>query len=157
MEWKKMRSPALNAEGFTLIEMAVVMAVALILLSIAVPSFTAMITSQRVSGAANELQMDLMLARNEAIRKGGAIINGTKTITVESSSWSAGWRVMNGSVPVSERELPAGLAISGSTVTFTSTGRANPVSFSVTGETDVVRCVSVAAAGSVTIKKVGCS
>lgn len=54
--------------GFTVIELMVTLAVAAILLTVAVPSFEAVINSNRLSAASNELMAALQTARMEAIR-----------------------------------------------------------------------------------------
>ena len=54
--------------GFSLIELMVTIAVAAILLSVALPSFTATIRSNRVSSAANTVLATLNFARMEAMR-----------------------------------------------------------------------------------------
>lgn len=59
---------ATAARGFTLIELMVTLAVAAILLAIATPSFTSIINSNRLAGAANEMVAVLQTARMEAVR-----------------------------------------------------------------------------------------
>ncbi|MCK5916966.1 MAG: GspH/FimT family pseudopilin [Cocleimonas sp.] len=55
--------------GFTLIEAMVTIAVAGILLSIAIPSFSKMIERNRVSSATNEFMSAMMLTRSEAVTR----------------------------------------------------------------------------------------
>ncbi len=55
--------------GFTLIEAVVTVAVAGILLSIAIPSFSKMIERNRISSATNEFMSAMMLARSEAVTR----------------------------------------------------------------------------------------
>jgi len=57
------------AGGFTLIELMVTVAMVGILMAIAVPSFTAVINTNRLAAAANELTASLQQARMEAIRR----------------------------------------------------------------------------------------
>ncbi len=58
-----------NHMGFTLIEVLVTVSISAILLSIAVPNFTKMIKSNRVTAATNEVVAALMLARSEALKR----------------------------------------------------------------------------------------
>jgi prepilin-type N-terminal cleavage/methylation domain-containing protein len=73
--------------GFTLIEMMVTVAVAAILLTVAIPSFTQMIDKKRLESAAENLYADLQFAQSEAIKR-------NKTIRVSfyanGSTWCYG-------------------------------------------------------------------
>lgn len=57
-----------GSRGFTLIELMVTIAVAAILMAIAVPSFTSLINSNRLTSAANEMVAAVQTARLEAVR-----------------------------------------------------------------------------------------
>lgn len=65
------RSPA---AGFTLIELLVTVSVLAILAAVAVPSFTTLINSNRLAGAANDIVAALQVARLEAIRRGQNVV-----------------------------------------------------------------------------------
>jgi type IV fimbrial biogenesis protein FimT len=56
-----------RSNGFTLIELVTVIAVAAILLTLAVPSFVTFFAGKRVEGVASELGTDLQYARSEAV------------------------------------------------------------------------------------------
>ena len=56
--------------GFTLMELMVTIAIAAILVGIAIPSFTSIIVSNRLTTSANELVTALNLARSEAVKRG---------------------------------------------------------------------------------------
>lgn len=58
-----------KSSGFTLIELIVVVSVAAIMASIAVPNFSSMIESNRATAATNELVSALILARSEALKR----------------------------------------------------------------------------------------
>ena len=58
-----------SARGFTLIELLVTLAVAVVLIAVAVPSFTNIINSNRLTTAANDLVAAIQTARVEAVRR----------------------------------------------------------------------------------------
>jgi type IV fimbrial biogenesis protein FimT len=58
-----------NNNGFTLIEAMITIAVAGILLSIAIPSFSKMIERNRISSATSEFMAAMMLTRSEAVTR----------------------------------------------------------------------------------------
>ncbi|WP_040482369.1 GspH/FimT family pseudopilin [Luminiphilus syltensis] len=84
------------SQGFSLLELMVVIIVVAILLAIAAPSFTRFFESNRLSTAANSLLYHLQLSRSEAVRyatdvtfcpsaDGAACSGGT--------DWTVGWIV----------------------------------------------------------------
>lgn len=84
-----MRQIAKN--GFTLIELMVVVAIVAILAGIAAPSFRDMIRNNRLATATNDLIGELALARSEAARQGKRITLCTSAnASASSASCSAG-------------------------------------------------------------------
>lgn len=75
-------------QGFSLIELMVVVVVLAILATIAVPSFQELIAAQRVRAAASALYESLLLARSEAIKR-----NSSVTLLANSSDLANGWSV----------------------------------------------------------------
>lgn len=61
------------AKGFTLVELMVTIAVAVILVSLATPSFVRMLAADRMANETNELVAGLNAAKSEAIRRGTAV------------------------------------------------------------------------------------
>lgn len=59
----------LNQAGFTIIELMVVVVVAAVLLTLAVPSFREMIARNRLEGVTSEFVTDLQYARSEAVAR----------------------------------------------------------------------------------------
>ncbi len=55
--------------GFTLVEMAIAIAIVAIVLTLALPNFRAIVEHERLRDAAQSVQSDLMYARSEAIRR----------------------------------------------------------------------------------------
>ena len=58
-----------HPRGFTLLEFLVTLLVISIMMTIAIPSFHAMITKHRLKGATETIYSDLQLARLEAIKR----------------------------------------------------------------------------------------
>lgn len=85
-----------HANGFTLIELIVTLAVASILIGFGVPSFANLIASGRQSDTYNELVSSLNLARSEAVKRAGTVTVcafATETTCGTSDDWSKGWLV----------------------------------------------------------------
>jgi Tfp pilus assembly protein FimT len=67
------RPPVRRRAGFTLLELAVVLAITIVLGAVAVPSFSGLVARQRLKSVAHGLQADIALARQEAGRRGMAV------------------------------------------------------------------------------------
>ncbi len=82
-------------KGFTLIELMVTLAVAAIVLTIAVPSFTTTVQNNRLSTQLNELVGSLHLARSEAIKRRVTmtVCGSTDQSSCNTSNWENGWLV----------------------------------------------------------------
>lgn len=80
-----------HSVGFTLMELMVTITIAAILLGVAIPSFTSIIASNRLTTYANEWVTALNLARSEAIKRGVQVTIRRKG--ANSSHWENGWDV----------------------------------------------------------------
>src|SRR3569832_2509448 len=59
-----------TTRGFTLIELLVTLAIAVILLTVAVPNYQMFVANSRMASQANEVVGALSLARSEAVKRG---------------------------------------------------------------------------------------
>ena len=145
--------------GFTLIELMVVIAVVAILATIASPSFVSLINSQRVKSAASTLQSALIVTRSEALKRNDSV----SLVPVVAEQWNQGWsvRLTDGSV-LSAYGAVSGVSIAGgpASVVFLGSGRvsgATDAAFLFSAEnTSVVRCVTISLSGVPTITSSGC-
>lgn len=83
-----------NNTGFTLVELMVVLAIAAILATVAVPSFRSMIQNNRLATQANELAGTLNFARSEAIKRGSSVtvcVSTSQTTCTGGTGWQNGW------------------------------------------------------------------
>lgn len=95
-----MRQHLLNLpqRGLTLIELMVTLSIAVILLTIGVPSFVGMMTSNTATSYANDLIADINYARSEAITRGSRMVicKGAGTAVGAdclTGHWENGWKV----------------------------------------------------------------
>lgn len=83
--------------GLTLLELMVAVAVAGIVLTIAVPSFRALIQNNRAVSQANHFVSAINLARSEAVKRSRnaqvCVDTNPATNACEGADWQAGWRV----------------------------------------------------------------
>jgi type IV fimbrial biogenesis protein FimT len=87
---RRPRAPRVGgaARGFTLVEMMTVVSFLAVMLGILAPSFSGFLASQQAKSLTYDLTSDLMLARNEALKR-----NVTVSITRGGSGWEQGWTV----------------------------------------------------------------
>jgi prepilin-type N-terminal cleavage/methylation domain-containing protein len=117
-EGSKMNRKTFNTDGFTALELAVVIAIVAILASVALPSFVTWQNSYRLRGAAVNLVGDLELAKIRAIRENSnvAVLFNADSYKIfvdnGSGGGTAGDWVRNGDEALVQfRELPAGVRI----------------------------------------------
>jgi len=89
--------------GFTLIELMVTLAVAVILMSLAAPSFRAIMTSTSLTSQANEFLAALNLTRSESVKRNVRVTmckSNSGTACVTSGGWQQGWIIFVDSAAV---------------------------------------------------------
>lgn len=153
--------------GFTLIELMVTLIVAVVLLTVAIPSFRGTIQNNRATTIANSLLGALNLARSEAVKRNATVTlcassNGSSCTT--STNWATGWVMLdNSSNLLRTWNAPDGNpTISGpsAAVQFYGTGGANAaVSYTVTLPNctgDQKRTITVDATGRAVVTTGSC-
>lgn len=121
--------------AFTLIELLIAIAIAAILLSAGVPSFSALIGDNRLAAQAADFQTSLAYARSEAIRRAQNVAVGASQ-PVAGNQFGGGWVTWvdangNGSRDAGELTLRSHADLGGST--FKSSGAQTAVAFLPSG------------------------
>lgn len=164
-----------STAGFTLTEMLIVLAIAGILATLALPNFRTLSQSQRVKNASYELYSALSLTRNEAIKR-----NADVTLsTVLNANNEVGWTISSSGVPsIRTKTYISGVGMAVTTspsvtlpvqITYHRNGRATAgtgyassyITFQidaagVSTPTQFVRCVSIELSGMPHIKQGTC-
>jgi type IV fimbrial biogenesis protein FimT len=156
--------------GFTVIELIIVVAILVILISIAGPDLRNLIVATRIKNTSFDVFSTLTHARSEAVTR-----NTTVTIT-PSGTWAGGWTIscndatsckdpVTNTPPLVIRSHGAysGVTISGgpSSISFNGMGRANTdVSFTIDApgaSAKSKRCVTISTSGRPATKEGACS
>jgi type IV fimbrial biogenesis protein FimT len=92
-----MTAPKVDRQsGFSLLEILISVAVMIIVLTIAIPNFTGVVRSNRLTTAVNDFVGALHLTRSEAVRAGGATICASDNQEdCNSTDWHDGWIVFS--------------------------------------------------------------
>jgi prepilin-type N-terminal cleavage/methylation domain-containing protein len=98
-----------DCRGFTLLEMMVVVTLAALMLSLAVPSFRDLIVGQRVKTAAFAFANAALQARSEAIKRNQQVA----LVPLVVGNWGGGWqiRIVSGAVLLSQQDAFPGVVI----------------------------------------------
>ena len=159
-----------RSNGFTMVEMIVVLTLVSVLLMIAVPAFRSLILNQGIKTASYDLFAALQLARSEAIKRNDKTL--LKAGASSDGAWTAGCRVIDSSNNiirtwnVASNLTIAETANSGATsITFARDGHvsspAQPPRIQLDPSSSVsgvsTRCVGVDLIGRPVTKMGGCS
>lgn len=85
--------PRKSANGFTAIELMVVVAIVAVLAALAGPSFRDLMDGFRVRAATEELTNSIYFARSEAIKRGGLVSVRKNCAAGTAQEWQCGWIV----------------------------------------------------------------
>ena len=111
-----------------MVELLVTIAIAAILATVAVPSFSGLIASQRAKTAASELFASFLTARSDAIMR-----NANVTVSPLAGNWSQGWQILDAANNVLESHgaLASVTIPQAGAVTFRPSGRVTTASTSM--------------------------
>lgn len=86
------------AAGYTLVELAVVIAIVAIFMAYAVPNYKSIMTQNRIGSEVNDVNTDIELARSAAIKQGVPVVicpstdvTSTTPSCSGTSNWETGW------------------------------------------------------------------
>ncbi|MFT0182508.1 GspH/FimT family pseudopilin [Pseudomonas benzopyrenica] len=153
--------------GFTLIETLVAIAILAIVISIAAPSFTRMLQSNRAAVLSNELLGTLQIARSEALKRRTNVVLCRSTVggstCVNGTDWSSGWILMQGTTVLRAWEPLSGATLVGPSagMTYQSNGLTTQASgaqatFTITTASTCSRTIQVSTTGNATVSAGGC-
>lgn len=113
--------------GFTLIELMVTLAIAAILLTVGVPSFSDTIKNNRLIAQTNKFVGSVALARSEGVKTAQTVnmcpANATYTACSGNTNWSTGWIVwidLNGNATIQANEIRQIVEALPASITFTA-------------------------------------
>jgi type IV fimbrial biogenesis protein FimT len=176
---QRSNAKGLDAAGFTVIELMIVMTIAAVLLAIGMPSFVNFSRETRAGSTMGALTSDIHLARSEAVKRNSRMLFCARETATSMSciavptttAWMNGWLVCydrNGDGtcdastaadpnPVRVQDaLTAPLAVTGpaATLIFFPVGSASAAAtFAVTGGTSTTRSATISPSGSIVSTK----
>jgi type IV fimbrial biogenesis protein FimT len=96
-------------QGFTLIELIVAATIMAILMAIATPAMTSLMTKSRLTSYANTLVANAIKARSEAIKRNSTVTMCVSTdgATCTTGGWQQGWVILAGTTVLQRQQAAA--------------------------------------------------
>lgn len=141
-----------SVQGFTLIELMIVIGIVGVLMAFAVPAFSTFMKTTRVRSAVSGLYEALTIARSEAIKRGASV-----TVSPTGGAWSGGWTVKSGTTILREWQPEPDVTYRDATgtgdIVYGLSGRIGGtreiVVYIASNSTVAARCVAIDASGRV--------
>ena len=153
------RIPPRVQNGFTAVECMVVVAIVIILITVAAPGLSGIIVAQQLKNASFDLASTLSVARSEALTR-----NVEVTISPREDDWARGWMVTDQGGTVLRDQPAYGRISVGGPIRVTFTGDGRPASavvpFAVASDSADVslhRCIRLRLNGRPYVTRGACS
>ena len=142
-----------NSNGFTLVELMVVVTILAILAGIAAPNFPSMIKDDRLSAANADFMVALQLAKSESVARVSPVsicrANADFTDCANSGNWAQGWIIFtdaNGDGAFSGGDVVLRAHEALASLTYRGTGEAKTdITFNPSGSTSIASTEAVIA------------
>lgn len=120
--------PCRVACGFTLIELLITLSIAVILLTVAIPSFQSFMLQGRLTGHANDLVLAMASAKSEAVKRGANVtVCASSNLSTCTGAWQAGWIVVSSAGQVLQAHTAYTGTMCGSATSIVFRGSGFPV------------------------------
>lgn len=159
----------IQAQGFSLLELMVVVAIMGIIMTVALPSYSEFVRGQRIRSVSFDLYSNLAAGRSEGINRN---VSAASRIVLEPASgavcdadscnWGVGWTMKHGAIVIqNQNSFGNEVTIDGpKRVEFDRTGRATITGvggFDIQSEgSGTRRCVTIDSVGRANTKNGGC-